>query len=40
MPGEAKPDATSKDAYLIERPQYVLSYSDKRKSANLSLIHI
>jgi len=34
MPGEAKPDATSKDAYLIERPQYVLSYSDKRKSAN------
>ncbi|HVL14743.1 MAG TPA: DNA/RNA non-specific endonuclease, partial [Gemmata sp.] len=34
MPGEAKPDAASKDAYLIERPQYVLSYSDKRKSAN------
>lgn len=35
MPGEAKADAeNSKDAFLIERPQYVLSYSDKRKSAN------
>src|SRR5262245_7279911 len=35
LPGEAKADAEkSKDAYLIERPQYVLSYNDKRKSAN------
>ena len=35
MPGEAKADAEkSKDAYLIDRPQYVISYSDKRKSAN------
>ncbi len=35
LPGEAKPDAVkSKEAYLIERPQYVISYNDKRKSAN------
>ena len=34
MPGEAKADPASKDAFLIDRPQYVLSYSDKRKSAN------
>ena len=34
MPGEAKADPDSKDAYLIDRPQYVLSYSDKRKTAN------
>src|SRR5262249_378441 len=35
MPGEAKADADkSKEAYLIERPQYVLSYNDKRKTAN------
>lgn len=35
MPGEAKADAEkSKEAYLIERPQYVLSYNDKRKTAN------
>src|SRR5262245_12353848 len=35
MPGEAKADAEkNKDNYLIERPQYVISYSDKRKSAN------
>ena len=33
MPGEAKADAKqSKDAYLIDRPQYVISYNDKRKS--------
>lgn len=35
MPGEARADAEkNKDNYLIERPQYVMSYSDKRKSAN------
>ena len=35
MPGESKADPVkSKDAYLIERPQYVLSYNDQRKSAN------
>ncbi len=35
MPGEAKADAeNSKEAYLIDRPQYVISYNDKRKSAN------
>ncbi len=35
MPGEAKADAAnSKEAYLIDRPQYVVSYNDKRKSAN------
>ena len=33
MPGEAKADPVkSKDAYLIERPQYVLSYNDRRKA--------
>lgn len=35
MPGEAGTDPVkSKDAYLIERPQYVISYNDRRKSAN------
>ncbi|MDY3556059.1 DNA/RNA non-specific endonuclease [Gemmata sp. JC717] len=34
MPGEAKADPDNKEAYLIERPQYVLSYNDKRKTAN------
>ncbi len=34
MPGEAKADPASKEAYLIDRPQYVLSYNDKRKTAN------
>lgn len=35
IPGEAKADPVkSKDAYLIQRPQYVLSYNDRRKSAN------
>ena len=33
-PGEAKPDALkSKDAFLIDRPQYVISY-DNKKTAN------
>jgi endonuclease G len=34
MPGAAKADPEHKDAYLIERPQYVLSYNDKRKTPN------
>lgn len=34
MPGEAKADPESKEAFLIDRPQYVLSYNDKRKTAN------
>jgi endonuclease G len=34
MPGEAKDDPASKEAYLIERPQYVLSYNDKHKTPN------
>src|SRR5262245_8166410 len=40
-PGEAKADAEkSKDAYLIDRPQYVMSYNDKRKSANWVAWHL
>lgn len=34
MPGEAKADPESNTAYLIDRPQYVLSYNDKTKTAN------
>lgn len=34
MPGEAKADGTNKEALLIDRTQYVLSYNDKRKTAN------
>lgn len=34
MPGEAKADGSVKEALLIDRPQYVLSYNDKRKTAN------
>ena len=34
LPGPAKADPQSKDTYLIDRPQYVLSYSDKKKTAN------
>jgi endonuclease G len=34
MPGEAKADPASKEAFLIERPQYVLSYNDKHKTPN------
>ena len=41
MPGEAKVDAKkSKDAFLIDRPQYVISYNDKRKSANWVAWHL
>ncbi|MBY0456919.1 MAG: DNA/RNA non-specific endonuclease [Gemmataceae bacterium] len=34
MPAEAKADPASKEAFLIDRPQYVISYNDKTKSAN------
>jgi endonuclease G, mitochondrial len=34
MPGEAKADPDSNTAFLIDRPQYVLSYNDKTKTAN------
>jgi endonuclease G len=34
MPAEAKTDPASKDAYLIEREQYVLSYNDSKKTPN------
>jgi endonuclease G len=34
MPAEAKADPASKDAYLMERPQYVLSYNDSKKIPN------
>jgi endonuclease G, mitochondrial len=33
-PAEAKADPASKDAYLIERPQYVLSYNDSKRIPN------
>jgi len=34
MPSEAKADGSVKAALLVERTQYVLSYNDKRKTAN------
>jgi endonuclease G, mitochondrial len=34
MPGEAKADGSVKESLLIDRTQYVLSYNDKRKTAN------
>ena len=34
MPADAKPDPASRDAYLIDRPQYVLSYNDSTKNPN------
>ena len=41
MPGEAKADPeASRDAYLIERPQYVMSYNEKRHSANWVCWHL
>src|SRR4051812_11546974 len=33
-PGEAKEDPASNTAFLIDRPQYVMSYNDKTKTAN------
>jgi endonuclease G, mitochondrial len=33
-PGAAKDDPDSKEAFLIDRPQYVMSYNDKTKTAN------
>ena len=34
MPADAKHDPASRDAYLMERPQYVLSYNDSKKIPN------
>ena len=34
LPADAKPDPASRDAYLIDRPQYVLSYNDTTKNPN------
>jgi endonuclease G len=34
MPAEAKADPSQKDAYLIDRPHYVLSYNDSTHSPN------
>jgi len=34
LPAEAKHDPESRDAYLIDRPQYVLSYNDSKKIPN------
>ncbi len=34
MPAEARADPASKNAYLIDRPQYVLSYNDAKKIPN------
>jgi endonuclease G len=34
MPADAKTDPANKEAFLIERPQYVLSYNDSKKTPN------
>ncbi len=34
MPSNAKPDPASRDDYLIERPQYVLSYNAQKRTPN------
>jgi endonuclease G len=34
MPADAKTDPASADAYLIERPQYALSYNDAKRTPN------
>src|SRR5436190_23461478 len=34
LPGPAKADPKQRDAYLIERPQYVLSYNAKTRTPN------
>jgi endonuclease G len=34
MPADAKTDPESREAYLIERPQYVLSYNAKTRTPN------
>lgn len=34
LPGEAKDDPAEKAAFLIDRPQYVMSYNDKTRCAN------
>jgi endonuclease G len=40
MPGEASADPSTPTAYLIDRPQYVLSYNDKTKTANWACWHL
>lgn len=40
LPGEAKADPANKEAFLIDRPQYVMSYNDKRKTANWVSWHL
>ena len=34
LPAPAKADPASREAYLIARPQYVLSYNDRTRTAN------
>jgi endonuclease G len=34
MPSQAKADPQNREEYLIERPQYVVSYNDKKKTPN------
>ena len=34
MPSPAKSEPASREAFLIERPQYVLSYNAKTRTAN------
>jgi endonuclease G len=34
LPGPAKADPSSREAYLIARPQYVLSYNAEKKIPN------
>src|SRR4051812_27036066 len=34
MPADAKADPANRAAYLIDRPQYVLSYNDSTKNPN------
>ncbi|MBY0459137.1 MAG: DNA/RNA non-specific endonuclease [Gemmataceae bacterium] len=40
LPAEAKHDPASRDAFLIDRPQYVLSYNDSRKIPNWVCWHL
>lgn len=40
MPADAKADPAHKDAYLLERPQYALSYNDSKKTPNWVCWHL
>ena len=40
MPGEAKDDPDHKEAFLIDRSQYVLSYNNSRGTANWVSWHL